>query len=367
LDQLLLPHQSVFIDIVSLEDGWKAIREMRVRGAPAIAITGVLSLAVELNRCRSDLVALSWMDFLLKVSEWIGYLKTSRPTAVQLAQDCDGLLRALQTKFHSQRKEETNQAIEWVIDEADKLMRRDVEDNMKMGQLGGEDLISQWNQEPGRQRRVLTHCNTGSLATSAYGTALGVIRYLASKNQLKQVFCTETRPYNQGSRLTAYELCVDGLPKPTLLCDDMVASLMNSRDEDGYPMVDAVIVGADRLASNGDTANKIGTFQIALLAHHFGIPFMVVCPESTIDHSLPTGASIPIEHRSGDEVVRTKGWNAQTSEWQTVDVGVTLPELTVWNPAFDVTPSAYIDAIVTETQVYRKSKTETSFELRCRA
>jgi len=202
--------------------------------------------------------------------------------------------------------------------------------------------------------KVLTHCNTGSLATAGYGTALGVIRALHSSGTLTRAYCTETRPYNQGSRLTAYELVHDGIPA-TLVTDSMAASLLAKEGGD----LAAIIVGADRVAANGDTANKIGTYSLAILARHHGVKFLVAAPRTTIDLSTKSGKDIIIEERSASEVTFVKGPQVGQGGQIVVDeapvaIATAAQGIEVWNPAFDVTPAELIDGIVTEVGVIEK-------------
>jgi methylthioribose-1-phosphate isomerase len=245
LNQLLLPHETVYLDVNTTKDGWACIRQMCVRGAPAIAIVAILSLCAELNEC-GDFNSVS--DLKLWVGERLNYLKTSRPTAVNLFDLCHRCELLLNNSQHCDELKND------IFLFAERFLREDVEDNMAIGEHGYRYLKSQY---PLSMITVLTHCNTGSLATAGYGTALGVARSLKSHEMLKQIFCTETRPYNQGSRLTAYELVVDKLPGATLITDSMVSFLLASRKASGDPL-HAIIVGADRIAANGDTANKIG-------------------------------------------------------------------------------------------------------------
>ncbi|OTF81786.1 methylthioribose-1-phosphate isomerase-like protein, partial [Euroglyphus maynei] len=212
------------------------------------------------------------------------YLCKSRPTAVNIRKEFDELLNFIQ------QQQQQNLSFDLLIDSIRKychgIMEKDRMINRKIGEYGCEHIRKNSNEKS--RFNVLTHCNTGSLATAGYGTALGVIRQLHAKGLLERAYCTETRPYNQGSRLTAWELLTDNIPS-TLICDNMVASLMASTK------IDAIIVGADRVVANGDTANKIGTFQIAILAKYFSIPFYVASPMSTIDSSINDGSKIPIE------------------------------------------------------------------------
>ncbi|EWC46238.1 hypothetical protein DRE_04409 [Drechslerella stenobrocha 248] len=233
------------------------------------------------------------------------------------------------------------------------MLIQDVEDNKAIGSHGANWISSAVGKTA--DIRVLTHCNTGSLATASYGTALGIIRSLHASSALVHAYCTETRPYNQGSRLTAYELVHDKIPA-TLITDSMAAALMSQQD------VAAVVVGADRVAANGDTANKIGTYQLAILAKFFGVKFVVAAPTTSVDLNTPTGAEIKIEQRPGWEVLVVSGPTA-VKEGDSILVNVedvrsvkqAADGIGVFNPSFDVTPAALIDAIVTENGVVEKN------------
>lgn len=361
LNQLLLPHKVEYLTIESVKDGWDAIRTMKVRGAPAIAIVAVLCLSVQVT--HKDGREMKSADELLRmINHHIDYLRTSRPTAVQLHNTCTELQNRIR-KSNRGSGVRVDELINLIQNYAMEAYERDIADNKAIGKFGADWLVQNynWNDDRYGKRCALTHCNTGSLATAGYGTALGIIRYLNELGQLGRVCCTETRPYNQGSRLTAFELVQDNLPNPTLICDDMVAALMS-----GYHKkcknVDVVVVGADRIASNGDTANKIGTYQIALLANYHKIPFIVACPVSTIDLALESGAQIPIEERASNEMTETCGWNETQKEWTRLKVGVTNEKLQVWNPGFDYTPARLISAIVTEKGVFTKEPNSDHFE-----
>ena len=221
-----------------------------------------------------------------------------------------------------------------VQDHCYQALEFDRQTNKRIGDHGREHIVQHAFTVNHRTKvNVLTHCNTGSLATAGYGTALGVIRSLNEEGVLERAYCTETRPYNQGARLTAWELFTDQIPS-TLICDNMVASLIASRN------IDAVVVGADRVVANGDTANKIGTFQIAILCKHFGIPFYVASPISTLDLTISDGSKIPIEERPASEM-RFVG-----------NVQIAPAEMHCWNPSFDVTPAELITGgIITEEGV----------------
>ncbi|XP_053245960.1 methylthioribose-1-phosphate isomerase [Podarcis raffonei] len=328
LNQLLLPQQSLYEEIGSVEDGWRAIRAMKVRGAPAIAIVGCLSLAVELHtKGNAEQTVGSLEKF---VADSLRYLESARPTAVNMA-------RAAQELGHfvcqeAKREGSTVESLqESVISWAEAMLDKDLKDNRSIGEHGARHLL----QHVGKDKvTVITHCNTGSLATAGYGTALGVIRSLHAMGRLEKVYCTETRPYNQGARLTAYELKYEEIPA-CLITDSMVAALMKQL------VGTAVIVGADRVVANGDTANKIGTYQLAIAAKYHGIPFYVAAPSTSCDLTLEHGGKIVIEERPSEEVTHING------------VRVAAPGIDVWNPAFDVTPHELITGgIITEFGVF---------------
>eukprot|EP01025_Chloroclados_australasicus_P035850 TRINITY_DN3645_c0_g7_i1.p1 TRINITY_DN3645_c0_g7~~TRINITY_DN3645_c0_g7_i1.p1 ORF type:complete len:822 (+),score=91.97 TRINITY_DN3645_c0_g7_i1:29-2467(+) len=341
LDQRLLPLELVYLDIKDTQDGWQAIRDMVVRGAPAIAIAAALALAVELNskvlqgKELTDLPSLQ--DYLIDRLE---YLKTSRPTAVNVFIQMDHLA-ALTKTLISAADATVESVTQAIIQECEKMMEVDISANKAMGKHGAEAMLkATGNSNTTKKLRVLTHCNTGALATAGYGTALGVIRALHEQGRLEHAYCCETRPYNQGSRLTAFELVYDKIPS-TLIVDSAAAALM------AQGKIDAVVVGADRVAANGDTANKIGTYSHAVNALHCGIPFFIAAPTTTLDISLPTGSYITIEERSPEEITHFKG--AQ----------VAAPGINVSNAAFDVTPGDILAGIITEIgTIYKDKKTE---------
>ncbi|KAL7749598.1 S-methyl-5-thioribose-1-phosphate isomerase [Sorochytrium milnesiophthora] len=355
LNQLLLPHQSVYEPVPNVKEAWMQIRQMKVRGAPAIAICAVLALAVELAN-----MTLAQLDtpqkFVLFVGECLDYLGTSRPTAVNLFDAIDKM-KARATMLLSGGAS-VDQLREGLIEFAEHLYEQDILDNQAIGAYGRQWLLSETNAP---SVRVLTHCNTGSLATAGYGTALGIIRSLHSDGALERVFCTETRPYNQGSRLTAYELVYEKMPA-TLITDSMAASLFAQQP------VHAVIVGADRVARNGDTANKIGTYQLALVAKAHNVLFVVAAPTTTVDLNTPSGSAIKIEQRAASELTRVSGVPVQDGVQQTGDVTAIAVEtaadgIAVWNPSFDVTPAALIDVIVTEKGVITKAAGQSEFDI----
>lgn len=326
LDQLLLPDQTKFVNIGGVEDGWIAINKMQVRGAPAIAIVGCLSLAVDIYNntynCKNS--------FKQEIESKLNYLVSARPTAVNMKMAADDLVAFVNdmVKDESITKEELKSRF---LKATEAMLEKDIFDNMAIGRYGAEEILSNYSQS--NIIRVLTHCNTGSLATSGYGTALGIIRKLFELKRLDHVYCTETRPFNQGSRLTTYELVHENIPA-TLILDSMVASLMKSKT------LSAVVVGADRVAANGDTANKIGTYQLAVVAKHHGVPFYVAAPFTSIDLSIPSGDCIVIENRPDREMTHIG------------EHRIAAPGITCWNPAFDVTPSDLITRIITEKGVF---------------
>jgi len=318
IDQRVLPHEFKQVDIKTAEDMYYAIQDMIVRGAPAIGIAGVHGVAL----AAIELKHLNKNKFIEKLKEKAEYVKSSRPTAVNLRWGVDKQLEVLKKNI-----EKTNEEItELLIKNAIKLENEDIEINKKMGDYGAE-LVP-------KGATILTHCNAGALATVGYGTALGVIRSAYAKDNTIQVFADETRPRQQGARLTTWELTMDGIPT-TLITDGMCSYFMSKG------MIDMVVVGADRIASNGDTANKIGTYTVAIAAKYHNVPFYIAAPLSTIDRNIKSGAEIPIEERSHDEVTTING------EF------VCAKGVNIINPGFDVTPHELISGIITEKGVLK--------------
>ncbi|CAD6257279.1 unnamed protein product [Miscanthus lutarioriparius] len=341
LDQRKLPLEMDYIDVKNSADGWNAIRDMVVRGAPAIAIAAALALAVEV----SDLDFIGTPGEAASfVSKKLEYLVFSRPTAVNLS-DAATKLQTLVSKAAETAKD-SKAIFQVYIEAAETMLVDDVADNKAIGSHGAVFLQRQLANS--KKISVLTHCNTGSLATAGYGTALGVIRALYSGGVLEKAFCTETRPFNQGSRLTAFELVHEKIPA-TLIADSAAAALMKQ----GH--VQAVIVGADRIAANGDTANKIGTYNLAISAKHHSVQFYVAAPVTSIDLSLPSGDEIVIEERSPKELLNSEGGLGKQ---------VAASGISVWNPAFDVTPANLITAIITEKGVITKTDADGSFDIK---
>jgi len=320
LDQRQLPEHIEYLRLSTPEEVWEAIRSLAVRGAPAIGIAaayGVALGAAQAVRAGAD----EWLNAVKRHAE---YLATSRPTAVNLFWALDRMTARAELLASSGAPAAECQAA--LVREAEAIHAEDIETN----RLIGEHALTLLSDGMG----VLTHCNAGGLATAKYGTALAPF-YLAAERGIKlKVFADETRPVLQGARLTAFELHQAGIDV-TLICDNMAAAVMRA----GW--VQAVIVGTDRVAANGDVANKIGTYGVAVLAKAHGIPFYVACPLSTIDLNTPTGAEIPIEERPAEEI--TEGFGRRTAP----------RGVKVYNPAFDVTPAEYVDAIITERGIVR--------------
>lgn len=308
---------------------WRSLQLHQVRGAPAIALVGCLSLAVELQAGAGGPGLSSLVAF---VRDALSFLVTARPTAVNMARAARDLTDVAAQE--AEREGATEEAVrERVISWAEDMLEKDLSDNRSIGDLGARHLLERAAPQGGKVI-VLTHCNTGALATAGYGTALGVIRSLHSLGRLEHAFCTETRPYNQGARLTAFELVYEHIPA-TLITDSMAAAAM------AHKGVSAVVVGADRVVANGDTANKVGTYQLAIAAKHHGIPFYVAAPSSSCDLRLESGQEIIIEERPGQELTDVNG------------VRIAAPGIGVWNPAFDVTPHDLITGgIITELGVF---------------
>ena len=319
IDQTLLPTQEVIRTYSDYRLVGEAIVSMIVRGAPAIGVTagyGVYLAAKEFENNSPE-------TFKIKMAEACDYLRGTRPTAVNLFWAIDRMDKVLQAN----NEKPVEIIVELLKKEADKICQEDVEMCHKIGSYG-EKLIHQGNT-------ILTHCNAGALATADYGTALGVIRAAFENGKNISVYADETRPFLQGARLTAYELYKDGIPV-TLITDNMAGWMMKQGK------IDCVVVGADRIANNGDVANKIGTYSVSILAKAHGIPFYVAAPSSTIDFEMDSGDQIPIEERDHDEVRFLQG------------VPIAPTGVRVENPAFDVTPNENITAIITEKGVLYK-------------
>jgi len=320
LDQSKLPREQIFIDLDNYHDVVLAIKEMRVRGAPAIGVAAAYGIALG----ASGIETANKDEFLAQLNQVMQAFAASRPTAVNLFQAINRMKKAARGDGVTEIKNS-------LINEAKRIHQEEVTATRQLSQLGAELIKDGFT--------LLTHCNAGPLATAGYGTALGVIKAAKEQGKKVSVFATETRPLLQGARLTTWELMQEGIPV-TLITDSMAGYFMQRKK------IDCVIVGADRIAANGDVANKIGTYTLAVLAKESKIPFYVAAPTSTIDLSLSSGDKIPIEERSPDEVTHIQG------------VPIAPEGIRAANPAFDVTPHNYITAIITEKGIIREPYTE---------
>jgi methylthioribose-1-phosphate isomerase len=316
LDQTRLPAETAHLLLERWQDVVEAVQKLRVRGAPAIGIAGAYGVVL----AAQEYAGLAPEEFWPRLDRAARKIAQARPTAVNLGWAVERTIRA------GEGVEQPGEALLRLQAEAEAIHREDAAANERIGQHGAA-LIP-------RNSTVLTHCNTGSLATSGIGTALGVVRTAWAQGRVERVIVTETRPLLQGARLTAWELAQDRIPM-TLIVDGAAAHVMRQGG------VAAVIVGADRIAANGDVANKVGTYSLAVLARAHGVPFYVAAPVSTVDLETPTGADIPIEERAGEEVAFFAG------------VATAPAGVAVSNPAFDVTPAELVTAIVTEAGVVR--------------
>ena len=318
IDQTKLPTEEAYVTCKDYGEVADAIRNMIVRGAPAIGVAAAMGVAIGIQRSKATTLPELEREFEVVCNT----IAETRPTAVNLF----WAIRRMRDKLEELHSLPVEKIKAGLVAEAQRMHVEDIAANEAMGRHGAVLL-------PG-SGGVLTHCNAGALATAGYGTALGVIRAAIDSGKKLNVFADETRPFLQGSRLTAWELMKDGIPT-TLIADNMAGAMMRQGK------IDAVIVGADRIAANGDVANKIGTYTVAVLAKEHGIPFYVAAPTSTVDLSTPDGSKIPIEQRASTEVTHLAGKQ------------IAPDAVRVENPAFDVTPSKYVAAIITERGVAR--------------
>jgi len=316
LDQSKLPGEQIFADLDNYHDVVLAIKEMRVRGAPAIGVAAAYGIALG----ASGIKTANKDEFLTQLNQVMQTFADSRPTAVNLFQAINRMKKAVRGDGVTEIKSS-------LINEAKRIHQEEITATRQLSQLGAELIKDGFT--------LLTHCNAGPLATAGYGTALGVIKAAKEQGKRVSVFATETRPLLQGARLTTWELRQEGIPV-TLITDSMAGYFMKRGE------IDCVIVGADRIAANGYTANKIGTYTLAVLANAHGIPFYVAAPTTTIDLSLTSGYQIPIEERNPEEVTHIQG------------VPIAPDGIRAANPAFDVTPHSYITAIITEKGIIKK-------------
>ena len=325
LDQKRLPAEEIYHTYTDYEGVAEAIRSMIIRGAPAIGVAAAMGVALGVKNAAAKFTSAksgSIEELDREFDAICRVIAATRPTAVNLFWAV-ARMKAVYARVRPLGSETIRNAL---IDEAIATYHEDIEVNRAMGRAG-QHLIPDG-------ARILTHCNAGALATAGYGTALGVIRAAVEAGKKISVFADETRPWLQGARLTAWELAHDGIPV-TVITDNMAGHFMKKGE------IDCVIVGADRIAANGDVANKIGTYSVAVLAKENGIPFYVAAPVSTLDLSIPDGGHIPIEERNPDEVRVIQG------------IAITPQGVPAANPAFDVTPARYVGAIITERGVVR--------------
>jgi len=320
IDQRKLPSQEVYVRCKNATEVARAIKTMVIRGAPAIGVAAAMGIAVGMRKST----ATGTQKFAAEFHKACELMAATRPTAVNLFWAIERMRRSFAAA--AQAGDSVDQIKDRLDREAQTIHDEDVASCRALGAFGADVVPA--------DARVLTHCNAGALATAGYGTALGVIRGAVEQGKRVAVFADETRPFLQGARLTAWELVRDGIPT-TVITDNMTGALMRQTP------IDLVVVGADRIAANGDTANKIGTYGVAVLAHEHKVPFYVAAPLSTIDLNTPDGDHIPIEQRNAREVSHV-GSSQLTPEGASI-----------WNPAFDVTPHEFISGIITERGIFR--------------
>ncbi len=323
IDQTKLPTEEVYVTCTTHEQVADVIRNMVVRGAPAIGVAAAMGIALGVKNSKAE----NGADLKKEFDQICETIRQTRPTAVNLF----WAIRRMTEKFERIRIRPIAQIKQELVEESQRMHAEDIAANQAMGRHGATLMPASGG--------VLTHCNAGALATAGYGTALGVIRAAVEQGKKIHVYADETRPFLQGSRLTAWELMKDGIPT-TVISDNMAGAMM------AQGKIGAIVVGADRIAANGDVANKIGTYTVAVLAKENGIPFYVAAPISTVDLATPDGSQIPIEQRNAREVTHIAGKQ------------MTPDGVEVENPAFDVTPAKYVAAIITERGVARAPYTE---------
>jgi len=318
VDQTLLPTAFKYLHLGAVEELWSAIKELKVRGAPALGVAAAFGIYLGIRDYKGS----NRDDFDKAVISIADYIGTSRPTAVNLFWAIERIIRLIK----SNKDKNVSDTKMLILEEAQKMIEEDNEVCRNIG-INGATLLKDGDT-------ILTHCNTGGLATASYGTALGIVFYAKEQGKKISVYMDETRPLLQGARLTAWE-CMQEKIDCTLICDNMAATVMKKG------IISAVIVGADRISANGDVANKIGTYSLAILAKEHKIPFYIAAPTSTIDLSIPNGDKIPIEERDPNEVRKFRG------------ILVAPEKVKVFNPAFDITPHKYITAIITEKGIVK--------------
>ena len=320
IDQRKLPTQEVYVHCKTAQEVARAIKNMVIRGAPAIGVAAAMGIAIGMRKSKAQ----GTKQFAVEFTKLCDLMAGTRPTAVNLFWAIARMKRTLAAGV--QAGESTDELRSRLEREAQLIHDEDVESCKTMGRFGA-DLVP-------ANARILTHCNAGALATAGYGTALGVIRAAAERGKVAQVFADETRPFLQGARLTAWELLRDNVPT-TIITESMAGPLMKRGE------VDFIVVGADRIAANGDVANKIGTYTVAMMAKAHGVPFYVAAPLSTIDLETPSGDTIPIEQRNPREITHFG------------PIRVAPEGAGIWNPVFDVTPASLVTGIITERGIAR--------------
>ena len=325
IDQRKLPGQELYVHCKTANEVARAIKTMVIRGAPAIGVAAAMGIALGMNRSKAQ----GTKQFAVDFNKLCDLMAATRPTAVNLFWAISRMKRVFGEAVQAGHSVDEIKAI--LVKEATAIHDEDVDSCKQMGRFGADVVPS--------GARILTHCNAGALATAGYGTALGVIRAAAEQGKVVQVFADETRPFLQGARLTAWELVRDGVPT-TVITESMAGPLMRKGG------IDFIVVGADRIAANGDFANKIGTYTVAMMAAAHKVPFYVAAPLSTIDLVMPDGSAIPIEERNSREVTHMGSTQ------------LTPDGASVWNPAFDVTPHHLVAGIITEKGIARAPYTE---------
>lgn len=320
IDQRKLPAQEVYVHCRTAAEVARAIKSMVIRGAPAIGVAAAMGIALGMRRSKS----LGTKQCAVEFNKTCELMAATRPTAVNLFWAIECMKRSFSSGVFA--GESVDELKVRLSAEAQRIHDDDVASCRAMGRFGAEVVPP--------NARILTHCNAGALATAGYGTALGVIRAAAEQGKVRQVFADETRPFLQGARLTAWELVRDHIPT-TVITESMAGPLMRDGE------IDVIVVGADRIAANGDFANKIGTYTVAMMAKAHAVPFYVAAPLSTIDMKTPDGSAIPIEQRNPREVTHIGA------------VQLTPDGASVWNPSFDVTPNALVSGIITERGICR--------------
>jgi methylthioribose-1-phosphate isomerase len=327
LDQRKLPTEETYLKCKTSAQVANAIKKMVIRGAPAIGVAAAMGIALGAKKIKTN----NKKKFYEKLRSISNEILKTRPTAVNLF----WAVKRMNTLARSLRDLEIEEIVSNLIKEAELIYKEDIQICKNIGKMGAKMIK--------RRDNVITHCNAGALATAGYGTALGVLRAASEQGKNIHVYSTETRPFLQGSRLTAWELSKDNIPV-TIITDSMAGHVMSSKN------IDAVIVGADRIAANGDVANKIGTFSLSVLARYHKIPFYVAAPLSTIDVNCTSGKKIPIEQRDPREISMIKGKKIAA-------------DTDIYNPAFDITPNKNIDAIITEKGILKPPYNKTIAEI----